>query len=245
MQELAEVLGRSKQAEFKAPPDDGGRYFGSLPNQAAFAAGLYWNAFMKHPSNKGHRFKHLKDHQPQPARTIFGLLRQVRRMEEDRLCGTAARNWCDRFERQAYTLRDIGPRLRVVEGDGRMIEPGQFWLRRETDILDRFPVQTGADGKEEVRLPDSLDNHLLEEKNRVKAMITVRFPHTRNTAILPNNAELIDNWCRKLNGRSGPESLAWDLYPESMQAAEKLVRCTGLVVSDDESLSVDASSIVL
>jgi hypothetical protein len=39
--------------------------------------------------------------------------------------------------------------------------------------------------------------------------------------------------------------MAWDDYPEAMAAAEKLVRLTGLVPSDDDTLSLAASHCVL
>ncbi len=242
---LTKVLSRSRQDEFKSPLDTEGRYFGTLPNRAAFTAGLYWNALMAHPSNRGHRFDHLREHQPQTAKLVYAWLQEVRKMERDRLFGMAAKDWCDRFEALAYVLRDIGPRLRIVEGDDRVIDAERLWLHRETNILERFPMQIGRDGKEEIRLPASLDDYLLEERNRVIPMVTVRFPHTRQTAQLRNDAELVENWCRNLKERSGPESLAWEDYRGSMEAAEKLVCATGLVISDDETLSMAASCGVL
>lgn len=245
IENLTVQLSRSKQVQFRETGQDHARYFGALPNRAAFSAGLYWNALLAHPSNKGHRFEHLAKHQPQTAKAVYGWLKEVRKMQNDRFFGAAVKSWCDRFETLAYTLRSIGPRLRIVESDGRVIYPDLHWLRRETDIIQRFPRQSGGDGKEEIHLPGSLDDYLLEEKNRVIKPITVKFPHTQDSPMLPHNSESIDAWCRLLHDRRGRESLAWEDYPESMRAAEWLVRNTGLLVSDEESLCLAASNFVL
>lgn len=244
---LTEVLSQAARAAFGQPLGEDSRYFGSLPNRAVYTAGLYWNALLRHPSvAKGPRKAHLLEHTPAGAKAIFAWLQTVRRMEESRIFGAPAKAWCDRFEALAYTLRDIGERVRVVEGDGRIIEVDALWLRRETDIPDRFPARQGQDGKDEICLPGSLDDHLLEERHRVRPMVTVFFPHTRHSAQLPKDNDLIDAWCRNLKGRGGPEAaLAWDDFPEAMAAAEKLVRGTGLVVSDDDTLSLGSGSLVL
>lgn len=244
---LTEILSRATRAEFGEALGEDNRYFGTLPNRAVYTAGLYWNALLRHPSvAKGPRKEHLLAHTPDSARAIYSWLRTVRQMESHRIFGASAKTWCDRFEALAYTLRDIGERIRVIEGDGRIIEVDALWLRRETDIPDRFPARQASDGKDEIHLPGSLDDHLLEERNRVRPMVTVFFPHTRYTAQLPKDNDLIDTWCRNLKGRGGPEAaLAWDDFPEAMRAAEKLVRSTGLVVSDDDTLSMASGSLVL
>lgn len=243
---LTEVLSRATRAEFGQPLSEDTRYFGTLPNRAVYTAGLYWNALLRHPSVTGPRKEHLLAHTPDSAKAIYAWLRTVRQMESNRVFGASAKAWCDRFEALAYTLRDIGERIRVIEGDGRIIEVEGLWLRRETDIPERFPARQGTDGKDEIRLPGSLDDHLLEERNRVRPLVTVYFPHTRYTAQLPKDNDLIDAWCRNLKGRGEPQAaLAWDDFPEAMQAAEKLVRSTGLMVSDDDVLSMAPGSLVL
>jgi len=166
-------------------------------------------------------------------------------MEQDRQFGECTKRWCERFEAQAYTLRDIGERLRVVEQNGADFEADVVWLQRETTILDRYPLQFGADGREEVRISGNLDDYLREQRERGRRMVTVYFPHTDQTARLAAGDELVETWCRNLKGQQGPEGVAWDDYPEAMAAAEKLVRLTGLVPSDDDSLSLAACSSVL
>ena len=243
---LTALLSQAKQAEFKTPLGDSKtHHFGSLPNRAVYTAGLYWNALLKHPSVSGPRWAQLFALRPDSAKAIYARLKTVREMEADRLFGKAAKSWCDRFEALAYTLRDIGERIRLVEAGGRVIDVDALWLRRETGILDRFPMRPGADGKDEIRLPGSLDDYLAEDRNRVQPMVQVYFPHSQHSATLRKDKELVDAWCRNLNGRGGPEGMAWELYPEALQAAEKLVRTTGLVVSDDETVSMAAGNLVL
>ena len=113
--DMADVLCQKTKNRFKDCPEDGKKHFGKMPNRAAYAAGLYWNVLMDHFSNRGHRWKHLKTCQPKPAKTIFSLLRKVREMEKDPLIGEAAKSWCDRFELETRTLRDIAKGLRVLE----------------------------------------------------------------------------------------------------------------------------------
>jgi len=243
---LTAVLSRSTQEAFQDSGAEQPRYFGRLSNRAIYTAGLYWNALIAHKSNRGPRHEHLLAHRPASARQIYALLQQVRSMEKDRLYAAAARKWCDRFEKQAYTLRDIGRRIRVVQTDGGPVEVDQVWLERETTALERGLHRPGADGKDEIHITGELDDYLREEKQYlVKRMVTVYFPHTEHSASLPATVELVDAWCRELNDRNSIEGMAWEDYPDAMAAAEKLVRMTGLVPSDDEDISLAASSGVL
>lgn len=241
---LTEQLSQHTQAAFAAQNPEDTRFFGVLPNRAAYTAGLYWNALMGHKSNQGPRWQHLKHHQPPTARTIAVLLKQVRTMEEDRLFRKSAKFWCDRFEEQAYVLRDIAQRITVHQADGNTVQVDPIFLARETEILDRLPVTDGPNGPE-IRLSGMLEDYLREERVPQQRMVTVHFPHTANSAELKLGPTLVDDWCRNLQGRGGDAGMAWDDFPEAMAAAEKLVRLTGLVPGDDDSLSVAASSGVL
>lgn len=237
IRELSNVLSQSVQKRFKDCPE-GKKYFGRLPNRSAYTAGLYWNVLMQHFSNKGHRWKHLQAHQPKVAGQIHRLLKQVREMAGDRLFGEAAADWCARFEQEARTLRDIGKGIRLAEdmGAGEKFFAQEIWLRRNTDILDRFPLvtdDTDDDGTEEVRIKGKLADYLLDKKNFVKAVRNARFPHSHYTALLKDDAFLVESWCQAFRSPGGAESVAWELYPESMEAAEKLVRLTGLIVCDE------------
>lgn len=228
--------------------DDGPRYFGSLSQRAVYTAGLYWYALMQHPSNRGPRRNHLLVQAPPSERLVFGLLERIRALSEDPLVRNVAQKWCERFEHQACTLRDIGPRLRVIEGDGRTVEVEKLWLRRETSVFEHRITTVAPDGRDEIRLDGELDDYLLDETERRRATREVRtyFPHTAQCLPLrawPAHA-LIDHWCLALNDRL-PYSGFWKQYPEAREAAERLVRLTGLVPCDDDSVPVDAVSGVL
>jgi hypothetical protein len=231
---LTDILSRGTRKAFKDCPDEERAHFGKLPNRAAFSAGLYWNVLMQHPSNKGKRWQHLLKHQPKPAKMVYRLLERVREIEKDRQFGIAAKAWCDRFEQEARTLRDIGAKVKVIEENGESLFVLEKWLRQNTDILDRFPLIIGNDGVEEVRVKGNLRTHLLEDKHFIKPIRNVLFPHTQHTLCLPDDSFLIDGWCREFRESFGAGALAWELYPDAMEAAEKLVRLTGLVVSDND-----------
>lgn len=244
--ELTAILSHEAQAHFQPVDESKPRYFGQLPNRTVYNAGLYWNALLRHKSNEGPRRNLLLQHQPASARVIYGLLQTVRRMETSRIYGQSAKTWCDRFEKQAYTLRDIGLRVRVAQGDGNTLDAEQVWLARETTVLERGIQRTGADGKEEILLlgGGDIDDYLLDpqERKRVQRTATIYFPHTPNPVRSPVNAELVEAWCRKLREKRGIEGLAWDSDSEAMNAAETLVKLTGLVPSDEDDLSMAASS---
>lgn len=245
--ELTDLLSREARAHFGAGDPEQPRYFGQLPHRAVFAAGLYWNAVLRHGSNRGPRREHLLQHQPASARTVHALLQTVRQMERERLYGASAKAWCDRFEQLAYTLRDIGRRIRVIEGNGHAVDVPQVWLARETTVLEQGIQRFGPDGKEEIHVFGELDDYLRDaaERKRVQRTMNALFPHTPDPVSLPVNGELVAAWQRNLRDRRGIEGMAWEDCPEAMEAADKLVGLTGLVPGDDDDLSMAASSGVL
>lgn len=232
--DLTSLLSSSARMRFKDDTKKDARHFGRLPARAAFAAGLYWKVLMDHWSNRGGRWEHLKVHRPKPAAVIAGLLREVRTMEQDRIFGRSVKKWCDGFEAEARTLRDIGARIRVIDGFGKQTFVPVLWMQRYTEILDRFPIGfSDADGIEEVRIEGDLTDHMGDKRRYVPATKMVLFPHTPYPAEVLDNSSLVDEWSRRLRDRSSSESEAWDEYPEAMAAAQRLVCLTGLVVSDD------------
>jgi hypothetical protein len=233
--DISDVLCEKTKKRFKDCPEDGKKHFGKMPNRAAYAAGLYWNVLMDHFSNRGHRWNHLRTCQPKPAKTIFSLLGNVREMEKDQFIGEAAKSWCDRFELEARTLRDITKGLRVLEknGNGDCFQASELWLQRNTDILERYPLLVAEDGNEEVIIPGRLSDHFLDDVQFVKATCKAIFPHTQQTVLLNNDAFLVKAWCSEFSKKEGAESLAWSIYPQAMNAALKLVQLTGLIVRDD------------
>lgn len=238
IQELTKQLSQAIMKEFNTPLTEKPAYFGKLPSRAAYMAGLYWQVLTKHRSNQGYRSEQLKQYAPRPAKTIYALLTQVRPMERDKQFGKAAKNWCDRFEAEARVLRDIGRTVRVVEGNGHHFTARVIWLQRVApEILQTGHWTTGDDGREEIQIPGRLQ--ITDDRQYVPEQVNVLFPHTQLTALLKVDSELVANWCRLLRNSTGTESMAWELFPEAMKAAEDLVQRTGLIVSDEDELTLE------
>jgi hypothetical protein len=244
IQELTEVLSRQVQKRFKDNPADGKHHFGRLPPRAAYSAGLFWNILMAHFSNQGHRWKHLRDYQPVPARAVYAELQKVRRMEKNSRIGLIVKAWCDCFEQEARILRDIDKGVQVIDGNGEKWRASELWLRRNTDLLNRFPIVLDESGQEYINIEGILSDSLLERPEFVKAKRRVRFPHTEYTTELDDDEFLVKRWCQEFKQNFGPlELLVWQHHPEGMAAAERLIRMTGLVVSDD--MAVESCAAVL
>lgn len=244
IQSLTDVLTATYQKRFKSPiseDEKSQKYFGMLPNRAAYSAGLYWNVLMKHFSNQGHRFKLLMEYQPSPSKTIYSLIKTIRKMESERGLGELVKNWCDRFEQEARTLRDIGRGIKVIENDGDSFFIQELYIRRNTDILRIFPVTIGEDDVEEVRIDGKLRDYQLDKKDCpfIKATRTLCFPHTEYNQIFEDNSEIVKNWCKVFKD----DSYLWEDYLEEMKAVIKLVQLTGILVNDDTV--VEASAAIL
>ena len=85
----------------------------------------------------------------------------------------------------------------------------------------------------EVVIPGRLSDHFLEDVQFVQATCKASFPHTQQTVLQNDDAFLVKTWCSEFSKKEGAESLAWNLYPQAMDAALKLVQLTGLIVRDD------------
>jgi len=216
--------------------DDDKYYFGELAKQAEYTAGLYWQVLMKHPSNKGYRGQHLWQHQPKSSKVMYSLLKAVRQLEKQDDYAEYAKQWLKHLYGQALRYRDIGKRVLVIEGNGRRIHVSRLWLARETDLLQFW--QEDEEGNEYYAITGELDDYLLDDKNRASRELETYFPHKPDVATLTADAGLVNNWCRLLlDKRDMDTEYALEDCPKAMQAAEKIVRLTGLVPSDESVLS--------
>jgi CRISPR-associated endonuclease/helicase Cas3 len=238
--QLTKVLTKKIRKMFRSQKES---CFGALSNRAIYTSGLFWNALIEHLSMKGYQAAHLRKLQPAPSKKIHALLAEVRKMECDPILGRHAKNWCNRFEEEACRLRDIGPKIRIIEPDNHILEILEEWLQKNTDILNRCPVCEGKDGYPEVYVKKKYEAYLLDKKNFIKRQVETVFPHTEYTYWLDTGPELVIHWCQYLkNDRSALD--ARECYPKSIQAALDLVRLTGLVVSN-ESVGMEAGAQIL
>jgi CRISPR/Cas system-associated endonuclease/helicase Cas3 len=226
---------------FEDLPDEPA-FFGHLSNRAKWTAGLYWYLLQKQESNNKYVKDRLYENLPEPARIVAACLSEVRKMEKDSEFGEAAKKWCDGFVAEAKVLRNMERRIKVVEGNGNSLLVGENFLRRETDVLEQGLLRLDEEGNLEVQIGGSF---CLRDRGRyVPPQKWVRFPYKPQRSLLEcKDYELIDKWCEEL--MNPMESYIWSGYEESIKAAERLVRLTGLVVSDDDDAELDADSGVL
>lgn len=221
---------------------DGRKFFGDLSKRAIYCAGLYWQLLLDHPSNKRKQLrKHLLDWQPESSCKIFSLLKTVETMGETKAYQRTVHRWITLFKEQARTMRDIGPKIHVLQEGGRSNAVDELWLRKETTILERFP----PNGNNEVHITGHLDDYFREEKPfGVKRPWQACFPHTQKTKELTKDASLVESWCRQLKDID-PYSFAQEDHPKAFDAAKQLVQLTGLVPGCDPDISMESINAVL
>lgn len=244
--ELSTVLSQEAQQQFQAADSTSSAlYFGSLPQQAIYTSGLYWQLLMRHPSTSKHRQTHLRQHQPNSSKWAYSQLKQLEPLLQDSLYAKAAKQWQTLLFMQAAQLRNIGKRVIVIEGDGRKLQVDRVWLERETDIIQKHNPQYDAKDNPYFQLYGELDDYLLETKNRATRRLNVYFPHTKRFQELDYNSSFISDWRKVLtNQRDEDTEAAWEDYPNAMQAAEQLVSLSGLVPSTDTELSANTISLI-
>ncbi|MBK1699809.1 DEAD/DEAH box helicase [Thiococcus pfennigii] len=209
--------------------------FGQLSGRAAWCAGLYWNLLMDHPSNRGHRRNHLFQHRPDTSKGLYRWERDVQRLADDPRRATHVESWLRLLRAQAFDLRTIEPKVRVVNERGEAFDYPGVWLKRETSVFERFPLID-----DEIRIQGSLDDYWRDAPDRnAKRRWMCHFPHTSEICSLPCDGRLVEAWCREIENVDH-YAVDWEDYPEALEAAKKLVRLTGLVPGHDPDISLDA-----
>ena len=242
--DLTTILSQEAQQQFQGQTGET-LYFGSLPQQAVYTSGLYWQVLLGHKSSHKHRREHLLQHQPASSKHVYALLKQYAVLEMDVYYREAATAWHKRLLAQALCLRDIGTRITIVEADGRRLQVDRVWLERETAILTTIPLQVTESGAEYFQLQGELDDYLLDDKNRANRRLSVYFPHTKRSVDLDMQAGLLREWIRRLQDKRDMDAeAAWDDYPAAMKAAEQLVSLTGLIPGHDTDVTTSTNSLV-
>lgn len=234
---LADVLSRAAQAAGTGPLAPG--TFGQLSKRAGFCAGLYWNVLMAHPSYSKHRRDHLFRHRPDACKTLYRLEQDVRRLETQPGCKEHVDRWLKLFREQAFDLRSIEPRIRVINERGEVFEYGRVWLQRETTVYER-----GVYNGDEIEITGNLDDYWREDKDHQAERTWVcYFPHTAEVRTLPVKG-LVSAWCKAL-AEADQYRVEWDDEPAAFDAAKKLIQLTGLVPGHDPNIPLEAVSCVL
>ena len=238
--ELTEVLSRSTVREFDSHGDE--RFFGTLSKRALWCAGLYWQVYLQHRSHSKYRRQHLIEHSPPAARRVYALMRQVQALADDDEYRRPAKTWLALLRQQVLYLRDIGPRVTVIQGDGATLEIDGLWLRRETTILDRLSLDELDNS---VRLSGQLDDYWREQRERdVQREWLAYFPHSAEVSTLTVGPGMVDAWLREFE-RIDPGGFAEMNHPQALDAARELVKLTGLVPGRDPDIPLDAISAIL
>jgi len=245
IEELSQILSQRVRQQFQG---ESTIYYGTLPQQAIYSSGLYWQALLRHKSNKSHRREHLLQHQPSSSKHLYALLKQFEVLEKDAYYQPFAVAWRELLFAQVLNLRDIGKKVKVILGNGLEQWAPLVWLQRETDIMSRYTAQLDANGQEYFQLWEELDDELLppDEKNHAIRKLSVSFPHTGRQMELDSGNGLVREWVKHLNNMRDPDTeMAWEYHPDAMKAAEQLVRLTGLVPGGDIDVSAFTTSMVL
>ena len=222
--------------------------FGAMPRRAVYCAALYWSAVMDHKSTNVHRRKWLKESQPPAVRHIRGWLYGFSALEEDSMFGHAAKAWRKGFEQQAFTLRNIGKSVYVFEDGGNRRRVSETWLERYTSIPLEIPAIVNENGESCFELPQGvLEDYRLDEPVYERRPVMVLFPYEQGVFPL-DDRQPVRQWLRIVEDAAESGGLggrAWRKHSEAMEAALKLVRTTGLLVTDDEEFSLGARHGVL
>lgn len=232
------------QQRFEPPSGRRSSHFGKLSNRACYTSALYWHLLLNHFSSKGERHRRLRPLAPPQLWQLRHLLNAVRSLSQHPLCQTTAPAWCDAFEREAMTLRNIGRRVRIRE-QRKVVWVSEVWLYRYTDLA-ACPLVIAEDGEVELQLPDdeNLSDHLLDKGRPLQPTLNVLFPTTSSLARLPDAPDLPEAWCREFK-KSDEVFILQETYPEAIEAAQQLVRYTGFVVTDNCDLPDSNANMVV
>lgn len=238
IQQLTQLLSGSALETFDASGDE--RFFGTLSSRALWCAGLYWQVYLEHRSHSQYRRQHLIEHSPPAARRVYALIRNVQALIDDDEYRRPANAWLALLREQVRYLRDIGPRVSVIQGDGSALEIDGLWLRRETTILETFPeVEHG------VRIPGQLDDYWREQRERgVHREWLAHFPHSLEVRTLTVGPGMVDAWLQDFE-RVDLGGFAEAAHPQALAAAREMVKLTGLVPGRDPDISLAAISAIL
>jgi hypothetical protein len=244
--DLSRTLKGSVARRFTVEEEELGNY-GTLPQRTFWLAGLYWY-MLQQQRGYNHYFKErLFEHSPLQTGKITFLVKQVEKLQHDTLFDRHARLWIKQFKKQAYSLRTIGRRIRVVEPHGGSYSiPEHVLYRAGYQILEECFSRINEQGEEEIQLNAPLDTYLNENGSyQSRPAKRLLFPHKSPVSVSNKDSrsddDLVQSWCEMLEDKSGAGAIAWRKYQTALEAAESLVRLTRLVLLDEASEGWEAA----
>lgn len=215
--------------------------YGTLPQRTLWLAGLYWYMLQHQQGYNRYLEQRLFEHSPAQTGVIASLIKQVEKLRQDHLFNRHAGLWLAQFKKQAYSLRTIGRRIKLIEPNGGSYSiPEHVLYRAGQRVLEECVSHINEQGEEEIQLNGPLDAYLAEtESYQPRRSKSLLFPH-KSPESVPNkdsrsDDDLVQSWCEMLRNKSGVGATAWLKYPETMEAAEKLVKLTRLVLRDSNN----------
>ena len=231
-----EIALRASREAFAVKADslDDSGFFRSMSARAAWCAALFW-ASMEETAKKGSQnlYRTLVDpvFRPEKVKAIQGWLHKAG------AAGVNGRRWERAFRSEALKLRSIAPRVNLVppkgEGGTRSIP---LHLYEGTPELRTAPTRLGSNryGGEvlEVLLDGPVETVLgILGADPVPGQVDALFPHEAGSRPLSERS-LVQEWLGYAE-RAARSQLRHPERAEALEAAQKLVRLSGIVPTDD------------
>lgn len=239
IEDLSRTLQGSVLRRFAVEDDSELNDYGSLPQRTLWLAGFYWFMLQQQSGYNRYLRDRLYEYSPPQTGRIAVLLKQVASLQHDNLFERHARLWLSQFKEQAYSLRTIGRRVKLIEpGGGRYSIPEHVLYRAGQRILEECFSRLDEQGNEVIQLNAPLDAYLAESdgyqpRRAKRVLFPYKSPESVSNKDSRSDDDLVQSWCEMLAEKSGVGSTAWRKYPEAMAAAEELVRLTRLVLLDE------------
>ncbi len=231
---LKAVRARFEVSTTELTQEDG--MFRRMPQSAIWCAGLFWAALERSARYKGIRDT-LRSFRPRHAAKVGGLLADLKNSPLD-----AAKTWEKQFIAEAKRLRMILPKVWVIDPLGKK-KAISWTLYASTEALVNAPSRLGKNGEIEVLLAGSIgeiETALggLRARRREQAL----FPHVGWTKSLELDG-IRDAWLRTVKAEKGDPALSAEQI-KVLEAAEKLVRFSGIVPFVNDEVGADGASLI-
>lgn len=210
--------------------------FRRMPQSALWCAGLFWAALERSTHYKGMKDT-LRNFSPRHAAIVAALLGKLEHEGLD-----SARAWAKAFVCEAKRLRMILPKVWLVDPMGKR-KAIPWSLYASTEALITAPTRMGKDDEIEVLLSSSIGE--IERSLgglRVRRREEALFPHAGWTKSLELDG-IRDAWLRVVQSEKRDPGLSGK-QEAVLEAAERLVRLSGIVPVSGEKTVADGASLI-